>query len=125
MTAEEQAIYCLKANSEIHSEVCEECPKYATCDHLQYAGLMEVAIQALERSRWIPVSEALPNDDRPVLIYAWNVHHVIARYGNFRTENGYKETWVTADAWNGNTEIKHEVIAWMPLPEAYRAEREG
>lgn len=67
--------------------------------------------------RWIPVSEKLPEDDRPVLIYAWSVHHVIARYGEFRTENGYKKTWVTADAWNGNTEINHEVIAWMPLSE--------
>lgn len=67
--------------------------------------------------KWIPVSERLPEDGRPVLIYAWNVHHVIARYGEFRTDNGYKKVWVTADAWNGNTEIKHEVIAWMPLPE--------
>lgn len=48
-----------------------------------------------------------------------------AKYGIFRTKNGYKETWVTADAWNGNTEIKHEVIAWMPLTEPYRAESEG
>lgn len=75
-------------------------------------------------TRWIPVSERLPEDGRPVLIYAWNVHHVIARYGSFRTENGYKNTWVTADAWNGNTEIRHEVIAWMPLPEPYKEEQE-
>jgi hypothetical protein len=72
------------------------------------------------KQRWIPVSERLPEDGRPVLIYAWNVHHVIARYDEFRTANGYKKTWVTADAWNGNTEIKHEVIAWMPLPEPYK-----
>ena len=69
--------------------------------------------------KWIPVSEKLPEDGRPVLIYAWNVHHVIARYDSFRTENGYKKCWVTADAWNGNTEIEHKVIAWMPLPKQY------
>ena len=74
--------------------------------------------KALEQQpKWIPVSERLPEDGRPVLIYAWSVHHVVARYDKFRTESGYKECWVTADAWNGNTEIKHEVIAWMPLPE--------
>ena len=69
--------------------------------------------------KWIPVSEGLPEDGRPVLIYAWNVHHVVARYDSFRTENGYKKCWVTADAWNGNTEIKHDVTAWMPLPQPY------
>ena len=72
---------------------------------------------------WIPVSERLPEDGRPVLVYAWNVHHVVARYDSFRTENGYKKCWVTADAWNGNTEIDNEVIAWMPLPEPYQAEK--
>ena len=77
------------------------------------------AIELLEQTRWIPVSERLPEDGRPVLIYAWNVHHVIARYDEFRTANGYKKTWVTADAWNGNTEINHEVIAWMPLPSPF------
>jgi hypothetical protein len=74
--------------------------------------------------RWIPVSERLPEDGRPVLIYAWNVHHVVARYDSFRTEDGYKKCWVTADSWNGNTEIKNEVIEWMPLPEPYKTESE-
>ena len=80
---------------------------------------LDMAISALSENKgeWIPVSERLPEDGRPVLIYAWNVHHVVARYDSFRTENGYKKCWVTADAWNGNTEIKHDVIAWMPLPE--------
>ena len=71
-------------------------------------------------SKWTPVSERLPEDGRPVLIYAWNVHHVVARYDEFRTNDGYKKCWVTADAWNGNTEIKHDVIAWMPLPQPYK-----
>ena len=98
---------------------------YAETDDLLKA--FEKAIKASEQHdkyMWIPVSERLPEDGRPVLIYAWNVHHVIARYGSFRTENGYKNTWVTADAWNGNTEIRHEVIAWMPLPEPYKEEHE-
>lgn len=73
------------------------------------------------KGKWIPVSERLPEDGRPVLIYAQNVHHVVARYDSFRTENGYKKCWVTADAWNGNTEIRHDVIAWMPLPEPYKS----
>lgn len=88
------------------------------------ALMAEGDIYDIEYSRWVPVSKRLPEDGRPVLIYAWNVHHVIARYESFRTETGYKKCWVTADAWNGNTEIKDDVIAWMPLPEPYKAESE-
>ena len=89
-------------------------------ENIQLAEWLKELKQLREQYRWIPVSERLPEDGRPVLIYAWNVHHVIARYDEFRTANGYKKTWVTADAWNGNTKIKHKVIAWMPLPEPYR-----
>lgn len=90
------------------------------------AVILGKAIKALEQTGWISVSDRLPEDGRPVLIYAWNVHHVIARYDEFRTANGYKKTWVTADAWNGNTEINHEVIAWMPLPAPFEPqERSG
>ena len=35
MTKEERklALYCLKASSDYHSEVCEECINYPNCDH--------------------------------------------------------------------------------------------
>lgn len=79
-----------------------------------------LVLSLLNKTEWIPVIERLPEDGRPVLVYAWNVHHVIARYDEFRTDDGYKKVWVTADAWNGNTEITHKVIAWMPLPEPYK-----
>lgn len=92
------------------------CSPNTRNEHLAILDL----IKEHEERQWIPVSERLPEDGRPVLIYAWNVHHVVARYDSFRTENGYKKCWVTADAWNGNTEINHEVIAWMPLPEHYK-----
>ena len=93
----------------------------------EIAEAFDVAFKALEEPKqgeWISVEDKLPEDGRPVLIYAWNVHHVIARYDEFRTENGLKKKWVTADAWNGNTEIKHDVIAWMPLPQPMKAEGE-
>lgn len=110
---------------------CEE-----TLAELKKIGNMEVAcyVQGFINSinklpdaeqrphgKWIPCSERLPEDGRPVLIYAWNVHHVVARYGQFITEDGgYKNAWVTAGAWFDNTEIRHKVIAWMPLPEPYK-----
>ena len=46
---ENEAIYCLKADSESHSEVCEECNLHGLvgCDHCQNDAI-EVAIKALE-----------------------------------------------------------------------------
>ena len=46
---ENEAVYCLKADSESHSEVCEECDLYGVvgCDHCQNDAI-EIAIKALE-----------------------------------------------------------------------------
>lgn len=103
---------------------CDNCIHNLVCNREQH--LKERCIffeEPRPHGEWISCSERLPEDERPVLIYAWNVHHVVARYGQFRTEDGgYKNAWVTAGAWFGNTEIKHKVIAWTPLPEPYKEE---
>lgn len=46
---ENEAVYCLKADSESHSEVCEECDLYGLvgCNHCQNNAI-EIAIKALE-----------------------------------------------------------------------------
>lgn len=62
----EEAIYCLKAQSERHSEVCEECPLYGQTgvDHC-YEDALQMAITALQNQPvWIPVSERLPESYR-------------------------------------------------------------
>lgn len=52
MTREERklALYCLKARSDYHSEVCEECVKYPNCDHTLQDDITETIIKALEKS---------------------------------------------------------------------------
>lgn len=45
----ELALYCLKASSDYHSEVCEECIKYPNCDHTQQDDVTEIIIKALEQ----------------------------------------------------------------------------
>ena len=73
--------------------------------------------------RWIPCSERLPEDGRQVLVYARSVHYALAKYDEMREADGtYKKQWVTFDAWKPFYTIK-EVIAWMPLPSPYQAER--
>lgn len=62
----EEAIYCLKAQSERYSEVCEECPLYGQTgvDHC-YEDALQMAITALQNQPvWIPVSERLPESYR-------------------------------------------------------------
>lgn len=51
MTEEERklALYCLKAYSDKHSEVCEECVKYPNCDHTIQDDVIETVIKALEQ----------------------------------------------------------------------------
>lgn len=50
MTREEKelALYCLKASSDYHPEVCEECIEYYHCDHTRQNDVTETIIKALE-----------------------------------------------------------------------------
>lgn len=47
---ENEALYCLKAGSERHSELCKECYLYGKtgCDHC-YDDATDIAIKALEK----------------------------------------------------------------------------
>ena len=51
MTREEKeiALYCIKASSDYHSEVCEECIKYPNCDHTGQDDVTETIIKTLEQ----------------------------------------------------------------------------
>ena len=59
----------------------------------------------VEQARWIPVSERLPEDDGLYLVYTEEQPFVCP------FEDG--EFFID------------EVIAWMPLPQPYKAESEG
>lgn len=45
----ELALYCLKASSDYHSEVCEKCINYPNCDHTIQDDVTETIIKALEQ----------------------------------------------------------------------------
>lgn len=57
----EEALYCMKANSILHSEICEECPLYGDTgvDHCFEEALYE-AIKALEQE---PCENAISRED--------------------------------------------------------------
>lgn len=84
-----------------------------TCEKDKWNEALDMAIEALQDD-WIPVSE-LPKDARPVLVYAWNVHHVVGQYKSMMTDNGeWEDMWVTSSAYDAPHKIE-KVIAWKPL----------
>ena len=73
---------------------------------------LDMAIKALEQTRWIPVSERLPED----------YIHVLCQF----TLGGMGECYLAHEVFHvvgGLVMTYNEVIAWMPLPEPYKAER--
>ena len=89
-------------------------------------------VTAAFEQRWIPVSERLPEeficDDgyvEPsdyVLVWGDNENYGVSRYwGNRRSKiedpNSYKD-------WMDLNWVVQKPIAWMPLPEPYKAESE-
>ena len=69
------------------------------------------ARRALEQEqRWIPVTEGLPKKDGLYLVSVKNDH--LRRYS--------KTCWYS----NKNWFARQDVVAWMPLPQPYKAESE-
>lgn len=70
----------------------------------------DVAIEALEKTMWIPVSERLPETDEMMLV-------------SCRTKKGtssVNRAYYSDGYWHGSGSMSG-VIAWMPLPEPYKA----
>ena len=110
----------------------EDVGAFVECDNcnarmMTWAGDKEFAASEWNRRaeperKWIPVSEALPENNRQVLVYAQSTHFALAKYDEMMEPDGkWKKQWVTFDAWKPYYTIEN-VIAWMPLPEPWRGE---
>ena len=90
-------------------EAIENITEIKKCEAGVYAEALDMAIESLEQTKWIPVSEKLPEIGQYILcslIKAKDVKHrvIICEYK--------REVW-----WS-------YVTAWMPLPEPYKGESE-
>lgn len=68
---------------------------------------------AVEESRWIPVSERMPELDTPVLAQ-WRRYYSDENNIDILYLNGLGEWYADLGMPNG------KIIAWMPLPEPYK-----
>ena len=101
----EEAIKAIKAN-------------YPSGGYEDLREALDMAIQALEDSRWIPVTERLPEENGRYLVTRglkacgalWNRIYI----ANYSDLMGIKSERVW---WQGN--VVDDVIAWMPLPNRY------
>ena len=102
MNREECLDWLCRLRSEIYVYMPKECI-------IPMDNALEIAIKALEQTRWIPVSERLPdihNCFQECLIT--NKHKSV--YKAFFTDINGKQWWSVDD-----------VIAWMSLPQPYES----
>lgn len=93
----------------------EQIDKYGQEYDAEGIEALKMAIKALERTRWIPVSERLPEDLEDVLVYD-GVDMFVAWYDKRKLD------WRSTDA---NYDRTTSIVAWQPLPQPYKAESEG
>lgn len=75
---------------------------------------LDKAIKALEAQRWIPVSERLPEINKPVLVWLYDEYYLSELHSI-----GGVLYW-DFDLFDLSGDEFDDVIAWMPLPEAYK-----
>lgn len=96
----------------------------------------EMGIKALEQTRWIPVSEKLPevrddkygdtSDDVLICVMDEDGYYSISTgfYGYYPNNGSYQGWW---SVWTDGCDklySKDKVVAWMPLPQPYKIESE-
>ena len=120
MTGEE-AIRCLSVHSSTNGS--------GLCTDEQHYEAKQMGIEAIEQTRWIPISERLPEEYGEYLI-TWTTSQIKRPFigiseGEVTSEydyehNRFKFEWLLEDYIKNYPDVK--VIAWMPLPEPYKTE---
>lgn len=98
---------------------CDECNLcYEQGNMGEQKEALDMAIKALEQTRWIPCEERLPEEAYGCIVTVMDTNPMTFDefeniYPDFVGWDG--ENWNDADG----DSIPFEVIAWMPLPQPY------
>ena len=104
MTLDEAIIHAKEVSA--NQSVCAECQE----EHKQLTEWLEELKMLREKSRWIPCSERMPEDNTDVIVCFYIGTVTEMRYwGNGIFQGIYEHTAKT-------------IVAWMPLPEPYKGE---
>ena len=98
---------------------CSDCIHYKVCGN---EGVDDVSMTfcADKQPRWIPVNERLPKEYVPVMI---STHHSVFPEARYSKKYGWQWAY-SSDQGDWRKFEEQRVIAWMPLPEPYKAESE-
>lgn len=108
--------HCGKAVIKDKNKLAEAMEKLAEFEEKEKFGewldaieLAKIAI-ALQRQKWIPCSERLPEDNTDV---------IVCFYSGTVTEMRYWGNGIFQGIYEHTTKV---IVAWMPLPEPYKGE---
>ena len=98
-----------------HENECKKCAE----EHRQLAEWLKELKQLREQTRWIPVSDRLP-EDRELALFSTKADRVFeGRYFDDDTDRQWYSFCDKTFAWN------NVVTAWMPLPQPMKVGEEN
>lgn len=107
----DERFYTMSRPDKERRDSCKKC----AAEHRQLAEWLKELKQLREQTRWIPVSEELPDKEG---YYLCSVRYMYPPYNFFEPEKVKYMDDVTIQKFDGEFNI--EVTAWMPLPPCYK-----
>ena len=105
-----------RMNKAIHPALQVSDYKRHAEDHRQLAEWLKELKQLREQTKWIPVSERLPEDEQEILFSTKTGRVHSGKYHDDDSANQWYSHRDKCRAWN------NVVSAWMPLPENYKGD---
>lgn len=102
-----------------HLQTCSSTNGSGQTTDRQHEEAKKMAIEALDRTCWIPCKERLPEEEIDVLV---SVKEVGGNYIDIMSLRNYLDGKIYWFNWVCHKVDFKSVVAWMPLPEVYKGE---